>query len=35
MASADQYVLKTFSYRVKDATSGVRLVALANAVNMV
>ncbi|KQS76732.1 hypothetical protein ASG32_26595 [Methylobacterium sp. Leaf361] len=28
-------VLKTFSYRVKDATSGKRLTALANAVNRV
>src|SRR5215210_2559282 len=35
MAIADQYALRTFSYRVKDATSGVRLVALANAVNTV
>ena len=35
MAAADQMVLKTFSYRVKDATSAKRLVALANAVNVV
>ena len=35
MAAADQTVLKTFSYRVKDATSAKRLVALANAVNVV
>jgi putative transposase len=35
MCAADQKVLKTFSYRVKDATSGKRLTALANAVNTV
>jgi len=34
-ATADQFVLKTFSFRVKDATSGKRLVALGNAVNTV
>jgi IS605 OrfB family transposase len=35
MGATDQTGLKTFSYRVKDATSGKRLVALANAVNTV
>lgn len=35
MCAADQKVLKTFSYRVKDATSGKRLTAFANAVNTV
>ena len=31
----DQTVLRAFSFRVKDATSGKRLTALANAVNTV
>jgi putative transposase len=35
MGLADQLILKTFSYRVKDATSGTRLGALADAVNTV
>jgi len=34
-SAVDQAILKTYSYRVKDATSGKRLVALANAVNTV
>jgi putative transposase len=35
MSPKDQPCYKTFSYRVKDATSGKRLVALGNAVNFV
>ena len=35
ITATDQTALRTFSFRVKDATSGKRLITLANAVNTV